>query len=1564
MAKKLHGKQIKDSTILQAHLSLTTPINSGDAATKIYVDSLLTGSTTGVTSLSTAISTEISTRGSADTSLSTAISSEISNRISGDSSLETIVSGLTAEETVSRTIYISTAGSDTTGDGSSGNTYATYLKAIKSIRPIINSGVTITIDVAAGTYTVDMIETDKYTKRMYLGRNAGITVSGKYVTDVSGLTITASSTPYIYNVTGSTFTVNQYQDYFMYNGTTAFPIAYNSATTINSVVGATSCTSIIHNTTTFNIANGNFTLNIASPYVQNLIFNNIDITNPSGAIRFINNGILDFQNSKITATQGSIVQSSYRNNFTNCAFVLSSSSFTPANTKVQFRNTTIRKSGTKTGIAMSLSAQGFYIPPTSAFGLYLYNWATGIECFQGNFEFNQANSSVVFDNCTTAITIRNNSYVTFTPSSVIYLNNVTTFLGVGTETLYGNYKVLVQSITGVPTTYVASAILSNGLFDSAKNISIYINGYNSNTILSNTSDITVSGVTGFSGLTYITDFSNNYTNRSLVDKGFVTGYTSGMTSANTSLSTAISSEISIRESADTSLSSAISSEISTRSSADTSLSTAISVVSGGTPITNYGLNRILTSDGTANGINANTGMTFNSTTNTLSFNNSIVSLSGSSKIKFYDTPDSRSIQALQSYYNFDVENYGALLIGPFISLFGDDTPRTANHGDSIMMRAENTTGDGGWINIIAGGGNSIGGAAVFRAGDGVLSGGTTIISGGVSDNSGGDLILEGGLSRVGGVIAGNVKINSGSYVDSIPGATYIEDKQLGSVYIYTTVDSGAKISIGDIMRYSATGLSFTNTNDIVNKYYIDSLVSASGGTVISNYGDDRLLTSDGTQKGMVAESNLTFDGSQMLLNGNLNILGNLYVSGTTVTINTQNMQVSDNLILINSGETGSGVTSIIAGIEVERGSLTNYQFIFNETYDTFRVGEIGSLQAVATREDSPISSGITFWNNDTKQIYTSSNLTFVNSRLNVNGSLAVTGNTYISGLPSSSQSNVLFYNTSTGQITYGTASTGSVTSISAGNGMNFSTITSSGSVTLGTPSDINTGSTNSVSTNSHTHIFNSASYITGSDGILINGNGQFIIDNNYITNSTLANLYSYTGVTSNRDLGILVSGQTLGMVYITNTGTTTAEVNLGTTVTGNEITPYKTISVTSGETVSVTVNMRLSNTVNTTIYINSATWTNVNLTVQWANITYKNASTTISPGDLPMASAVSLGAIMVGTGLSINGSGVLSTNLNLDGLSDVTITTPSSTQILTYNGSQWVNSGISISTNLDSLTDVTLSSLSGGQYLVYNGSQWVNSGLTGAGGGFLGNITKNSSVPSGLADSQWYRPEPQNDGTFNYTFDNFYDSGSIAINVNLSLEDVFLRYNKTGNYWVKESYNRPLTSGKTWIGSTNNIVQEIDVVDEWVSTESGITYIGQKYAYPTHTVFKTDFDVFTTLQNFIFVQNINLKSIGNTAILTIPTGKRVLFNRFKLIILNDASPTAFTISVGNNNSSYNNLSPSLVINDVLTNETYELEVTQNAVTQSSGSVVYFRVSSASTNVNPLSAHLLVEGYIF
>lgn len=77
--------------------------------------------------------------------------------------------------------------------------------------------------------------------------------------------------------------------------------------------------------------------------------------------------------------------------------------------------------------------------------------------------------------------------------------------------------------------------------------------------------------------------------------------------------------------------------------------------------------------------------------------------------------------------------------------------------------------------------------------------------------------------------------------------------------------------------------------------------------------------------------------------GDLVVDGDLTVSGTTTIINTTNTAIEDNIIILNNGETGATVTEGTAGIEIDRGTGTNYQFLFDESNDTWTAGESGGV---------------------------------------------------------------------------------------------------------------------------------------------------------------------------------------------------------------------------------------------------------------------------------------------------------------------------------------------------------------------------------------------------------------------------------------------------------------------------------------------------------------------------------------------------------------------------------------------------------------------------------------------
>lgn len=71
-------------------------------------------------------------------------------------------------------------------------------------------------------------------------------------------------------------------------------------------------------------------------------------------------------------------------------------------------------------------------------------------------------------------------------------------------------------------------------------------------------------------------------------------------------------------------------------------------------------------------------------------------------------------------------------------------------------------------------------------------------------------------------------------------------------------------------------------------------------------------------------------------NGKVVITGNLEVQGVTTTIDTANMTIEDNIILLNKGELGAGVTEGSSGIQIDRGPATpDAQVLWDETVDHY-----------------------------------------------------------------------------------------------------------------------------------------------------------------------------------------------------------------------------------------------------------------------------------------------------------------------------------------------------------------------------------------------------------------------------------------------------------------------------------------------------------------------------------------------------------------------------------------------------------------------------------------------------
>lgn len=79
----------------------------------------------------------------------------------------------------------------------------------------------------------------------------------------------------------------------------------------------------------------------------------------------------------------------------------------------------------------------------------------------------------------------------------------------------------------------------------------------------------------------------------------------------------------------------------------------------------------------------------------------------------------------------------------------------------------------------------------------------------------------------------------------------------------------------------------------------------------------------------------TGDGS-----GTLTINGNLNVQGETTTVGSSDLVVSDNTITVNDGESGSGVSLNTAGIIIDRGTLANAEFLWDERLRYYAAGQV------------------------------------------------------------------------------------------------------------------------------------------------------------------------------------------------------------------------------------------------------------------------------------------------------------------------------------------------------------------------------------------------------------------------------------------------------------------------------------------------------------------------------------------------------------------------------------------------------------------------------------------------
>jgi len=155
-----------------------------------------------------------------------------------------------------------------------------------------------------------------------------------------------------------------------------------------------------------------------------------------------------------------------------------------------------------------------------------------------------------------------------------------------------------------------------------------------------------------------------------------------------------------------------------------------------------------------------------------------------------------------------------------------------------------------------------------------------------------------------------------------------------------TLDSTGNLALGTT---TTTSTKFTVQNDRAVNTYAQKWRNYNGASLEN----DVVLQFDGTvQKfGNVNNFDLAFmtnNANRMVIDtaGNVTIAGNLTVQGTQFIIDSNTVNIADNIIVLNADE--SGTPSQNAGIEVERGALTNVDLRWNETTDAWEITNDGS----------------------------------------------------------------------------------------------------------------------------------------------------------------------------------------------------------------------------------------------------------------------------------------------------------------------------------------------------------------------------------------------------------------------------------------------------------------------------------------------------------------------------------------------------------------------------------------------------------------------------------------------
>jgi hypothetical protein len=177
------------------------------------------------------------------------------------------------------------------------------------------------------------------------------------------------------------------------------------------------------------------------------------------------------------------------------------------------------------------------------------------------------------------------------------------------------------------------------------------------------------------------------------------------------------------------------------------------------------------------------------------------------------------------------------------------------------------------------------------------------------------------------------------YVDGVP----VLGSSADTIQISADVDQGIRVATSGTGKTVLDSQSATTIQ--TNGVNADVLIQTTGSRARVSSDTEVVLTAP-TSK-VVGDLQVT--GSSVIT-GNQTINGNLTVLGDTVSMSVSNMSVEDNIFVVNKNEAGSGVTLGYAGMQIDRGDLSDARIVWDETQDKFVAGILGSEKVIAFQD--------------------------------------------------------------------------------------------------------------------------------------------------------------------------------------------------------------------------------------------------------------------------------------------------------------------------------------------------------------------------------------------------------------------------------------------------------------------------------------------------------------------------------------------------------------------------------------------------------------------------------------